>query len=122
MTSETSISCDYRKVWKVTTLVIFGFSSTFLSLLSEGSFSQGVATFALLKHVPYEVNTIPINVKTHTLFMRTGNNHWLWIRVRRVLFYEQDICAKTRLKETKTSPKESSFLRLRCPDKINRGG
>ena len=77
MTSETSISCDYRKVSKVTTLVIFGFNSTFLSLLSEGSFSRAVATFGLLKHVPYEVNTIPINVKTHTLFIRTSNNHWL---------------------------------------------
>ena len=32
-----------------------------------------------------------------------------------VLFYEQDICTKTRLKETKTSPKESSFLQSRFP-------
>jgi len=32
-----------------------------------------------------------------------------------VLFYEHDICTRTRLKETKTSPKESSSLRPRCP-------
>ena len=28
-----------------------------------------------------------------------------------VLFYEHDICMKTGLKKTKTSPKQSSFLR-----------
>ena len=32
-----------------------------------------------------------------------------------VLFYELDICTKTRLNETKTSPKEFSSLRPRCP-------
>ena len=32
-----------------------------------------------------------------------------------VLFYEHDICTETRLKETKTSPKKSSFQRPRCP-------
>ena len=32
-----------------------------------------------------------------------------------VLFYEHDICTKTRLKETKTSPKKSSFQRPRWP-------
>ena len=32
-----------------------------------------------------------------------------------VLFYEHDICTRTRLKETKTSPKESSSSRPRCP-------
>ena len=53
---------------KVTTLVIFGFSSTFLSLLSKGSYFRRVVTFGLLKHVPYKVNTIPINVKTHSFY------------------------------------------------------
>ena len=32
-----------------------------------------------------------------------------------VLFYEHDICTRTRLKETKTSPKESNSSRPRCP-------
>ena len=31
------------------------------------------------------------------------------------VFYKHDTCTKTRLKKTKTSPKESNFLRLRCP-------
>ena len=35
----------YRKVPKVTTLVTLGFNSLFLSLLSEGRYFQGVATF-----------------------------------------------------------------------------
>ena len=39
-----------------------------------------------------------------------------------VLFYEHDICTKKRLKETKASPRESTLLRPRCPNKINRGG
>ena len=32
-----------------------------------------------------------------------------------VLFYEHDKCTKIRRKETRTSLKESSFLRPRCP-------
>ena len=32
-----------------------------------------------------------------------------------VLFHEHDVRTKTRLNETRTSPKESSLVRPRCP-------
>ena len=41
----------YHKVPKVTTLITFGFSSLSLSVLSEGRYFQGVATFRQLKGV-----------------------------------------------------------------------
>ena len=64
----------YRKVPKVTTLVTFGFSSLFLSLLSM------VATLAktCTVHGPIKVNKIAANVKTLSIdsdFFRCEHMH-----------------------------------------------
>ena len=51
-----SISMTYRKVPKVTTLITFGFSSLFLSLLSEGRYFQVAKT--CIVHGLYDVTMI----------------------------------------------------------------
>ena len=44
-----------------------------------------------------------------------GCKRILMTKLVKIIEHEHDICTKTRLKETKTSPKESSSLRPRCP-------
>ena len=53
---RVSISMTYRKVPKVTTLITFGFSSLFLSLLSEGRYFQVAKT--CIVHGLYDVTMI----------------------------------------------------------------
>ena len=57
---------NYRKVPKVTTLVTFGFSNIFLSLLLEGRYFRVSKTCTL--QGPFEVNKIATNVETYTVF------------------------------------------------------
>ena len=59
---------------KLSSVVTFGFSSLFLSLLSEGRYFRVAKTRTV--HGPFEVNKIAANVKTRTLFIWRNLLHY----------------------------------------------